>query len=860
MGAVASSGHSLDDVAQGGEHWLIRLQSSHDGLTGSEATARLARHGPNVTNGFHAVEPWRLLVSQLRNPLIGLLIGGSILSALTAQWFEAMLVLAMVFGSTALGFSQEFVAGSAVARLQNRLVTRATVRRAGRDIEVAVRELVPGDLVILRAGSLVPADGVLLEARDLMVNESALTGESFVVEKGVEPAASGVRFAEQTHRVFQGTHVVSGAGLAVLVTTGRTTVMGQLATQLAARAPLSDFERGLRRFGYLLSRLILVMFAVVWVFNLVTGRPAMDSLLFALALAVGLTPELLPAIVSVNLAHGARRMARSGVIVRRLDAIENLGTMDVLCIDKTGTLTTGRVVLTESLDAEGSASRPVLRLAALNATHQSGFRNPLDEAVLEAARRAGLDLAPSRKIDEIPYDFSRRCVSVVVEESAERRLILKGAVAEVLERCDLAPDSPLRRQVDECVEAWSARGCRVLAIADRILSPATGGADRVRYDRDDERQLVLRGLLVFSDPPKPDAAAVVGALREVGVGIRLVTGDNRHAARYAAQQLNERVAAILTGDELATLTDLALRERVLHVDVYAEIDPAGKERIIRALQTAGHVVGFMGDGINDALALRSADVGISVDTAVDVAKESADFVLLSKDLGLIRTGIEQGRRTFANTQKYILTTLSANFGNMTSMAVASVALPFLPLTAAQILFNNLLSDIPAMAIAADRVDPEDVQAPRRWNVQAIRRDMVSFGLISASFDLLTFLILIGVFEAGAEEFRSVWFFESLYTELVVALIVRTRRPFHASRPATGLWVTTLAVALGAAWLPVTVVGEALALQPIPPVLIATIAALVIGYVLTVERYKTYRYARWMDLPPSEAANGTKPEV
>lgn len=800
------------------------------GLSPSEVEARRAQYGPNVANGVRRVAPWPLLLSQLRSPLIGLLVGGSILSALTSQWFEALLVLAMVFGSTLLGFSQEFIAGSAVARLQGRLVTRARVRRAGREQDVDVSELVPGDLVLLRAGSLVPADGVLLEARDVMVNESALTGESFVVEKGIHPPASDV---------FQGTHVVSGTGEALIVKTGHATMMGKLAAQLASREPLSDFERGLRRFGYLLSRIILVMFAIVWAVNLFSGRPAIDSLLFALALAVGLTPEMLPAIVSVNLAHGARRMARAGVIVRRLDAIENLGTMDILCIDKTGTLTSGHVALLESVDLEGRSSSEILRLAALNAFHQSGFRNPLDEAVLESAGAADRAFDKATKVDEIPYDFSRRCVSVIVDQEGQRRLILKGAVAEVLERCDIASDSPARSEIDRRLETWSAHGCRVLAVADRELT-TTLEASRVRYDRDDERHLRLRGFLVFSDPPKPGAVEVIGALQACGVGTRLITGDNRHAARFVAEQWGGSAIGLLTGTELATLTDLALRERVNKVDVFAEIDPAGKERIIRALQAGGHVVGFLGDGINDALALRTADVGISVDTAVDVAKESADFVLLSKDLGLIRAGVEQGRRTFANTQKYVLTTMSANFGNMASMAVASVALPFLPLTAAQILFNNLLSDIPAMAIAADRVDPEDIRAPRRWDVRAIRQGMVSFGLISAGFDVLTFLLLIGVFDAGPEEFRSVWFFESLYTELVVALIVRTRRPAFASRPSSGLWLSTGAVAIGAAWLPATSLGVALGLKAISATLMATIAGLVLAYALTVEIYKRRR--------------------
>lgn len=822
---------------------LEQLGSRRSGLTNEEALARRWHQRSVLMDDQPVRQAGRLLASQSRSPLVWLLVAGSIISAMTSQWFEAAVVLAMVLGSVTLGFSQEFLASRAVARLRARLTATARVLRGGAEVDIKTTDLVPGDVLLLRSGSLIPADAVLLEVNALVVDESTLTGESFGVEKDIEPVSATARLGERRHCVFQGTHVVSGSGSALVVHVGPRTVVGEIGRRLGVHATESDFEHDLRSFGYLLSRVVLVIFVIVWFIQVTIGKPTADSMLFALALAVGLTPELLPAIVSVTLAHGARRMAEAGVIVRRPDAIESLGTMTVLCADKTGTLTTGQVTLAAAVDESGVPSSEVLGMAVINAALQTALRNPLDEALLATPHESGV----IERIDEVPYDFTRRCVSVIIEQSGERRLLLKGAVSEVLARCDIGPQDPRHIAVDQQVQEWSAKGYRVLAVAERLVPH-----EQTRFGRDDEYRSTLRGFLLFEDPPKPDAMATIAALHARGVRVVLITGDNRHAARHAAQRLNDHPVRLVTGSEIDSLPDPALALIAQETEVFAEIDPVTKERIIRALRACGQGVGFLGDGVNDALALRAADVGISVDTAVDVAKEAADVVLLRKDLTILREGIEQGRRTHANTLKYILTTLSANFGNMVSLAIASIWLPFFPMTAAQILLNNFLSDLPAMAIASDRVDAEEVSLPRRWGLAAIRRYMVSFGMVSACFDLLTFVLLIAVFEVTPQVFRTVWFFESLYTELIVALIVRTRLRAYRSRPGTGLWLTTLVVAGVAMLLPVTSPGAALGLMPLPLSLTVLIAVLVLGYAAVVEYYKRRFYASLTTLHRSEA--------
>ncbi|MCE9657337.1 MAG: magnesium-translocating P-type ATPase [Burkholderiales bacterium] len=827
---------------------LAELRSDAGGLSHGEAAARLRRQGPNSLDTAKRATALVLFVNQFRSPLVLILIFASIISLVAAEWIDAGVVLAIVFGSTLLGFAQEYIAGAAIEKLRSKVNIHSSVVRDGQARTLPSSRLVQGDVVLLSAGSLVPADGVVLEAKDCFVNQAVLTGETFPAEKKPGVVAAKAALAERGNSVFMGTSVSSGTARMLIVQTGKATVFGQIAGKLVLRPPLTEFESGLQRFGFLLTRVMLVMVVAVLAINIFVAKPPIDSLLFALALAVGLTPEMLPAIVSITLSHGAKRMARLGVIVRRLNSIENLGSMDVLCTDKTGTLTAGVIELDAAVDVAGQPSAAVLRLAGINARFQSGLANPLDEAVIAATKKADMDLGPVQKVDEIPYDFVRKCLSVVAVDGADpaggRRLITKGALDKVLALCTSAGieraalDAATRERIEARFEEWSGRGYRVLGVASRAVEERSGS-----YVRADEQGLNFAGFLLFMDPPKADARQALVDLAQRGVQLKIITGDNHKVARYVAAALDLRDASVMTGRELNELGDGALLHAAARTTVFAEVDPNQKERIILALQKTGHVVGYLGDGINDALALHAADVGISVDTAVDVAKEAADFVLLRKDLGILRKGIDEGRLTFSNTLKYILTTISANFGNMFSMAVASVFLPFLPLLASQILLNNFLSDIPATAIAGDRVDPEWLARPRRWNTAFIRDYMVLFGLLSSLFDLLTFAALLWVFQAAPEAFRTGWFIESLLTELVIALVVRTRRPFYRSRPGNWLLISTVAVMAIALALPYLPFSSIFGFVPLPAPLMLGMIGLTLAYVFAVELAKKWFYAR-----------------
>jgi Mg2+-importing ATPase len=824
---------------------LAQLHSNAQGLSPGEARLRLARDGPNALSALKQATALGLLVSQFKSPLVLILMLACLISLLAAEWVDAAVVLTIVSGSTLLGFTQEYMASNTIEKLRQKVTVHSRVLRSGKPKSVPSHKLVQGDVVLLSAGSLIPADGVILSSKDLFVNQAVLTGETFAVDKRAGPVDASAGLPERSNCVFMGTSVGSGTARMLVVQTGRSTVYGQIAGKLALRPDLTEFERGLHRFGYLLTRIMLVMVLLVLASNIFLAKPPVASLLFALALAVGLTPELLPAIVSITLSHGAKRMAALGVLVRRLNSIENLGSMDVLCTDKTGTLTAGVVQLDGAVDAHGQASAEVLRLAGLNAHWQSGLVNALDEAVLAALKKQGLDLGADSKLDEIPYDFVRKCLSVVtLDAKGVRRLITKGALSKVLALCtrcapEAAPLDDLRRAAIEAqYERWSEQGYRVLGVAWRELPERSGP-----YTRADESDLCFAGFLLFLDPPKSDVEKTIAGLAARGVRLKIITGDNRQVARHIADAVHLPVAGLMTGHELNAMGDEALMHLAGRTTVFAEVDPNQKERIIRALQKTGHVVGYMGDGINDALALHAADVGISVDTAVDVAKDAADFLLLRKDLGILRLGIDEGRKTFANTLKYILTTISANFGNMFSMAVASVFLPFLPLLASQILLNNFLSDIPAAAIAGDRVDAEWLARPRRWDTAFICNYMVLFGLLSSVFDLLTFAVLLYGFDASPDEFRTGWFLESLLTELVIALVVRTRRPFYRSRPATFLMVSTAVVILIALALPYLSFSSVFGFVRLPGNLLLAMIALTLAYVAAVEVAKRWFYRR-----------------
>ncbi|WP_148213351.1 cation-translocating P-type ATPase [Rhodospirillum centenum] len=847
-----------------------RAGSGRDGLTTAEAAARLAATRRRGSGDSALLAAVRLFLRQILSPLVLILLFGAGVSAVLGDWMDTGIILTIVLGSALLSFTQEFRASAAVAELRQRLSLKATVLRDGQPVRIDATEVVAGDVVLLSAGNLVPADGILLEAKDLLVAEAALTGESFPVEKqpGVLPAAT--ELGARSNCLFQGTSVRSGTGRLLVVATGDATELGRIGFRLRTAPPETDFARGLRRFGIMLTQVMLVIVVLVLTMNLLRDRPLAETLLFAVALAVGLSPELLPAIVSVTLSAGARALARTGVIVRRLEAIENLGSMDILCTDKTGTLTQGIARLDRTLDPDGAPSDEVLRLAFLNAAFETGIENPLDAAITEAGRARGLDTAGWRKIDEIPYDFVRRRLTVVVAGGGPGNLppgnlppdshlpdshlpdshlpdshliVTKGAVEPVLDCCTVlgleAPrplDKDARAAILERFQRLGGDGYRVLALAARRV-PA-----RAAYGHGDEAEMAFLGFLLLRDPPKPDAAATLDDLHRLGVRTKIITGDNRHVAASLAREVGLDPAALLTGADLDRLSDDALWHRAPRTDLFAEVDPQQKERIIRALRRAGHVVGYMGDGVNDAPALHAADIGISVEGAVDVARESADIVLLRPDLGVLRQGIEDGRRTFANTQKYIAITVSANFGNMLSMAVASLVLPFLPMLAKQILLNNFLSDFPSVAISTDRVDPESIRRPPRWSIREIRRFMLVFGIVSSLFDVLTFALLLLVFDASEPLFQTSWFFVSLLTELMVVLVLRTRRPAFGSRPGLLLLASTLAVAGLAVAIPYAGwLAGPLGFVPLPPALLATLLGVVALYVAATELAKRRFY-------------------
>ncbi|MEO8805538.1 MAG: magnesium-translocating P-type ATPase [Burkholderiaceae bacterium] len=827
---------------------LAELRSEKQGLSSIEAARRLRTEGFNTLDETLDTGALRLALRQFKSPLVLILVFGGTVSAILRDWLDAAIILVVLLGSCGLGFLQEYRASKAVAQLRKRLALTVAALRDGARSVVPTSELVPGDIVMLSAGNLVPADGIVLDSRDFLVTEASLTGESFPVEKqpGVLPADTPI--ARRTNAVYLGTSVRSGTATVLVVHTGEHTAFGAVAQRLRAAPPETEFARGVQQFGVLLVRVMVVMVLFVLIINQWLERPWVESMLFAVALAVGLSPELLPAIVSVTLSAGARRMARQGVIVRHLEAIENLGSMDFLCTDKTGTLTEGVMTLEAATAPDGSASQEVLRLAYLNAAFETGIDNPLDVALVAAGAKAHLTTAGLRKIDEIPYDFLRKRLTIVVEPEAggQHLIVTKGAFANVLASCTrIARGSDSVPLVDEerkRLDAWfreqGTRGLRLLGLATREVAP------RSSYTHDDEAGMCFTGFLLFLDPPKATVRGMLDTLAALGVGIKIVTGDNRYVAAHVAEAVGLDPRAMLTGEQIAAMKQEALWHRAEKTVLFVEVDPQQKERIVRALQHRGHAVGYLGDGINDAPALHAADVGISVDDAVDVARDSADVVLLRPDLEVLCQGVVEGRRTFANTLKYISITTSANFGNMISMALAAPLLPFLPLAAKQILLNNFLSDLPSLAISSDRVDADRLAVAQHWDVRDLRRYMLVFGLTSSLFDLLTFWLLLKVFHASEALFQTSWFIVSLLTELAVLLVLRTHRPAWSSRPSVLLWVTTMLVAMLALALPfISPVAGLFGFVALPPALLGGMLLIVLGYVAATEFAKRCFYAR-----------------
>lgn len=823
---------------------LQTLHSGTNGLGASDIPGRLERVGPNTLKTRERTTALGVFLNQFKSPIILILLVATLISALLGDWLDAVIVLVIVLGSAGLSFVQEYNANTATERLRAQVQIKTMVVRDGQEQPVPAEEVVPGDVVLLSAGSLIPADGIVLEAHDLFVNQAVLTGETFPIEKTVGPVAAGAGLAERTNCVLMGTNVRSGSGRMLVVRTGTDTAFGQIAHKLTLRSPENEFERGVRRLGYLLSEVMFVLVIAVFATNVYFKKPVFDSLLFSIALAVGLTPQLLPAIINVNLSKGARAMADAGVIVRRLASIENFGSMDVLCTDKTGTLTEGVVRLDGALGINGQPSDVVFRYAYLNAHFQTGLTNPLDEAI---AAYASPDLAGVSKLGEIPYDFVRKRLGIVVQEGDTRLLIVKGALDSVLNVCTLvqgdAQGIPLTdtdyNAIHQRYTEWSAQGFRVLGVA---VKPA---ASQPIYTRDDEHGLTFCGFLLFFDPPKPGIQETITDLAELGVRLKIITGDNRLVAQHTAEAVGLEVTGVLTGADLDNLHEEALWHAADRANLFAEVDPNQKERIILALKKMGHVVSYMGDGINDAPALHAADVGISVENAVDVAKDAADFVLMQQDLAVLHRGIIQGRTTFANTLKYVFMATSANFGNMFSMAGASLFLSFLPMLPKQILFINFLTDLPEMTIAGDNVDPIFVQQPHRWNIAFIRRFMAVFGSLSSVFDYLTFAALMWLFNASAETFRTGWFVESVLSATLVVFAVRTRLPFRYSRPSRVMLGMTAFVALIVLAMPYTPVADVIGFTALSLPLLAVMIGIALTYFASAEAAKRWFYRRFV---------------
>ncbi|WP_292803615.1 magnesium-translocating P-type ATPase [Nostoc sp. NMS7] len=827
------------------------LQQTHSttaGLSRQDAKQRLSEYGANSLKQKHKSSAWMLLLNQFKSPIILILIFAAVLSIFLRDAADATIILAIVLISGLLGFWQERGASNAVEKLLALVQVKATVLRDGQSQEIPNEEVVPGDIVLLCAGKNIPGDCLVLESKDLSVDEAALTGETYPVDKlsGVLAAETGL--AKRTNSLYMGTNVISGTALSVVVHTGKETEFGKVSERLKLRPSETEFERGLSKFGYFLMEVTLILVVLIFVANVYLHRPVLESFMFSLALAVGLTPQLLPAIVSVNLARGAKKMAKKQVIVKRLPAIENFGSMNVFCTDKTGTLTEGEVKIHSAVDVDGKESvgvdspqaNRVLLYAYLNAASESGYVNAIDTAIREYKT---FDISSYQKLDEVPYDFNRKRLSILFKKESTHLIITKGALKNILDVCSTVETAEgktinivdQRQKLHQQAEDLGSKGFRTLGVAYRDFNQDS-------FSKDDETNMTFLGYLALFDPPKAGIADTLKELQLLGVTPKMITGDSKAVAMSIIQQVGLPEPKAMTGSELEKLSDEALMQQVQQTNVFAEVEPNQKERIIIALKKAGNVVGYLGDGINDASALHAADVGISVESAVDVAKEAADIVLMAKDLNVLIEGVKEGRVTFGNTLKYIFMATSANFGNMFSMAGISLVLPFLPLLPSQILLTNLLTDFPELTIATDRVDKELTNKPRRMDIKFIRNFMIVFGLLSSVFDYLTFGALLLLLHAQPQQFRTGWFLESVISASLVVLVIRTRQSILNSKPGKYLLMATLATIGVTIIIPWTPLATLLGFQPLPLSFVLVLGAIVAFYIIAAESVKHIFYS------------------
>jgi len=797
---------SIDDV-------LTKLSCRINGLTDKEANERLKQYGLNTIKSKKRVSTLVLFLSQFKSPITLLLIVAALLSAGLGDVTDTIIILVIVLISSLLSFWQEKGAAHAVDELLKLVQLNCMVLRGGVKKEMPMEQVVPGDIIYLTAGDIIPGDSLIIESHEIFVDEAAFTGETYPVEKHNCILPPDIQLSKRSNSLFMGSHVISGKATALVIKTGRQTEFGKISADLQHKAPETDFERGIRRFGYMLMEITLLLVIIIFAINVYLHKPVLDSFLFSLALAVGLTPQLLPAIISVNLSTGARRMARQQVIVKRLSSIENFGSMNILCSDKTGTITEGKVKLKDALDIDGKHNDKVLQYAWLNASLQQGFHNPIDGAICQSYQHVSEKFTA---VTEIPYDFSRKRLTVQVTNGDETIAITKGALNAILDICNkvettkkIADITDYRKQIDEQYQQLSSAGFRTLGVAYKNTDK------KHKFAREDEEGMIFLGFIALFDPPKAGIDATITKLNQLGVSLKIITGDNTLVAKSLALQVGINQPNIITGAELHKMSNTALIHKAKGIDIFAEVEPDQKERIIVVLKRAGFVVGFMGDGINDAPALHIADVGISVNTAVDVAKEAAEIVLLSNGLDVLVDGIIEGRKTFTNTMKYIFMATSANFGNMFSMAGASLLMPFLPLLPKQILLTNLLTDFPEMAIATDKVDDINIQSPQQWDLGFIRRFMIIFGLLSSVYDYLTFGLLLFIMHTKEKAFQTGWFTESVISAILIVLVVRTRLPFFKSLPGKLLSIATILVLVFVLLIPALPLANWLGFTPLP---------------------------------------------
>jgi Mg2+-importing ATPase len=835
---------------------LKELGSQLGGLGEAEADSRLKQVGTNEIAREKRQSALMRLLSNVKNPLVLLLMALGVLSFLTGDLRATVVIFVMVVLGVVLRFFQETRADNAAAKLQAMVSNTATLVRDGKEEEVPLKMLVPGDIIRLAAGDMVPADVRVLSAKDLFLNQAALTGEALPVEKKAAPSSADVQNPLELPNIcFLGSNVESGSATAVVIHTGSRTYFGSLAASIVGQRQLTSFDLGVNKFTWLMIRFIAVMVPAVFLINGLSKHNWLEAFLFAMAVAVGLTPEMLPMIVTVNLSKGALAMARKKVIVKRLNAIQNFGAMDVLCTDKTGTLTQGKIVLEKHLDVHGDPSEKVLQYGYLNSYYHTGLKNLLDEAILDHQELEERLKAKEkyRKIDEIPFDFVRRRMSVVVEdETGLNTLICKGAVEEVLSQCarvevkgeiiEVLPEHDAKRR--QLADDLNGQGFRVIALAYKQMP---GGSDEPVYSVKDESDLILLGFLAFLDPPKDTATEALKRLHSLSVDVKVLTGDNEIITAYICKEVGMPVEHLLLGSQIDAMSETELAEAASVTSVFARLAPAHKERIIRALQSKGHVLGFMGDGINDAPALKASDVGISVDSAVDIAKESSDIILLENSLLVLEQGVLEGRRVFGNIIKYIKMAASSNFGNMFSVVGASAFLPFLPMLPIQVLTNNLLYDFSQTTIPTDQVDADWLTKPRKWEIGKILRFILFIGPISSIFDYLTFFLMLYVFNCWHNPalFHTGWFVESLFTQTLIIHVIRTNKiPFIQSWASWPLILTSLIIVAAGAWLTVSPLANTLGFVPLPPLFWLYLALMLLGYAILTQVVKTWFIRRF----------------